>query len=626
MQAKAFNALIATIDSLEQRICGEELPSEGKVDAPRLGEVILQAGRDYRASCRDQGQPGDYRLDLVETVRPITETEPGRDARLLSVRDAGLIQFTEDVFQYLESDCDLDPAANPTIQYLKVGMARTLLLEPESLQRPDHPLRLFCEYLVSFLKGYDAHAGGRAHALLGRIDAVIAAAVESPDSTEEGYEAARRQLIGLIDAYDQESLLFVKNLIAKEKGEASRSDARLTVNRAILSAVAGKQLPLVLLQFLQQVWSKYLYITYLREGMDSKAWRHGIADIEVLARGLTIEHGAELFRYYGTHLSKTLSRLRAGAASIYGDEALVERFFSIMDRFFVETMEGRAPQFDELVSVGGDDQGGASDSPALDTAKQRLVDGLRVGSWYLLSDKGLAQRCRLIERNKQYRYFLFTNLSAVKVAKQSYAQTALVLESGMLRSVDTSPVLERAMGSATGRLSEQIGRLQAQVREAERLRGEAKERRRQAELEQRLRRLQVERRREQIRLFQERRRLEQERARQAAEARQQAARLARDRALEQVLAGVERMQAGGSVELIGSDHQKIACKLGLKLKSTRKMIFVDRLGRKRAELLPEELAERIVDGSAAILDYGVAFDDTLRILIAERSGRIDGTE
>ncbi len=86
------------------------------------------------------------------------------------------------------------------------------------------------------------------------------------------------------------------------------------------------------------------------------------------------------------------------------------------------------------------------------------------------------------------------------------------------------------------------------------------------------------------------------------------------------------MQSGGWLEYIGADDQRISCKLGLRLKSSGKMIFVDNLGRKVIELRSVELAERIVDGNAAILDFGVAFDSTLSGLINERSERIHHDE
>jgi hypothetical protein len=86
------------------------------------------------------------------------------------------------------------------------------------------------------------------------------------------------------------------------------------------------------------------------------------------------------------------------------------------------------------------------------------------------------------------------------------------------------------------------------------------------------------------------------------------------------------MQSGGWLEILNEDHQRISCKLGLRIKSSGKLIFVDSLGRKVMEFLPRQLAERIVDGSAAIVDFGVAFDETLGNLIVERSEKIKTDE
>ena len=46
---------------------------------------------------------------------------------------------------------------------------------------------------------------------------------------------------------------------------------------------------------------------------------------------------------------------------------------------------------------------------------------------------------------------------------------------------------------------------------------------------------------------------------------------------------------------------------------------VDRFGDKLAEFRREDLAQQIVQGNAGILDFGVAFDDTLQNLITERN-------
>ncbi len=632
MQSKALFELIDTIDTLEQRVWGADSPPpRTTLVLGQMQRVLLQAGRLLGKAQAVQRGDAELRIDLRDTVRRIIESVAGDGPRApsLSTRHAALIQFAEDLFRYVESSCDLDSAAYAVVQYLKIGMARTLILDPRALERRDHPVRLFCEYLISSLKGYDRRSGSRADALMGRVAGVVKSVVETPLAAEAAYEAAyeaaRRELIALIDTFDQDSSMFARNLIAKEKGEASRCDARLTVNRAILEAVSGKRLPLVLLQFLQQIWSKYLYITHLRQGMDSREWREGIDDIGVLARSLDIRDRDGLFRFYGTHLSKTLDRLRAGADSIYGDAALAERFFEVMDQICVETLAGRDQEIEDLTDLTTTSEDGLQDGPealVVNAANRKLVESLRVGRWYHFTEKGMALRCQLIERNQKHRYCLFANLSGIKVARQEYAQAARAVESGLLQPIDTAPVLDRAMAYAGERLVEKIAQLENQALEAERLRAEAHERQRQEESALRLQQLQQARLREQARVLEEKRRRAQEQAKRQAEAQERSARLARERALHQVLADVERMQSGGRVDLIDGDRRKVTCKLGLKLKSSGKMIFVDHLGRKMCELLPEDLATRIIDGSAGILDYGVAFDDTLRDLIVERSEKI----
>ncbi len=628
MQSKALSELIDTIDTLEQRVWGaDSSPSRPTLELGQMQRVLLQASRLLGKARAMQRGDAELRIDLRDMVRRIIESVAGvgPGSPSLSTRHAVLIQFAEDLFRYVESSCDLDSAAYAVVQYLKVGMARTLVLDPGALERRDHPVRLFCEYLISSLKGYDGRSGSRADALMGRVAGVVKSVAETPLAAaayEAAYEAARRELIALVDSFDQDSSMFARNLIAKEKGEASRCDARLTVNRAILEAVSGKRLPLVLLQFLQQIWSKYLYITHLRQGMDSREWREGIDDIGVLARSLDIRDRDGLFRFYGTHLSSTLDRLRAGADSIYGDVALAERFFEVMDLICAATLAGRGQEIEDLAdltTISEDGLQDGSEALVVNAANRNLAESLRIGCWYHFTENGMALRCQLIERNQKHRYCLFANLSGIKVARQEYAQAARAVESGLLKPVDTAPVFNRAMAYAGERLAEQIGQLENQALEAERLRAEAHERQRQEASAQQLQQARL---REQARLLEEKRIRAQEQAKRQAEARERAARLTRERALRQVLVDVERMQSGGRVDLIDGDRRKVTCKLGLKLKSSGKMIFVDHLGRKMCEMLPEELATRIIDGSAGILDYGVAFDDTLRDLIVERSEKI----
>jgi len=618
-QSETISGLFQQLANLESRIFGGESPSERLIPSDQLERILGRAA----ASHSGRAQSAE-RLDLSGEVKRVIESEPETNPAgcLLSIRHAALLQIVEYLFRFLEYAADLDPDAYDAIHYLQLGLAKILIADPGALNRAEHPARHLLELLVGACKGYDHHAGPKAETLLEQAGRLVKAAADSPGSPEWSYGSAEREFAALLDAHERETLEFAKQMIAKERGEVMSSDAKVAVNREIIAAVRGKKLPLVLLQFLQQHWNKYLYVTYLRHGMQSTECRQGVEDIHSLVHSLRIRERNELFRFYAGNRAAALGRVRVGAASIHGGEALAKRFFATLDSIHKEVAEGELPEIEEIIVSTPDD---LSESPATspsDTESRIALDQLRVGHWYKLQERGLELRCKLIEKNPKHGYCLFSNYSGIKTARMEYTEAAQALRAGSLKQIDSSPIFGRALAFACRQIAEQIPKLESKAQAVSQEREKILSQKRRDDAEQNLRRLEEERLQEEARLLEERRSREREQARREAEAQAEARDEARRQALQQVLDRVNRMQPGGWVELIGDDNQKITCKLGLKLKSSGKLIFIDRLGRKVQDLLPEQLAERIVDGSAAIADYGVAFDDTLGRLITDRSEQV----
>ena len=258
-----------------------------------------------------------------------------------------------------------------------------------------------------------------------------------------------------------------------------------------------------------------------------------------------------------------------------------------------------------------------------DAAELALIESMGESQWYRLQHQGVEKRGKLIHKNSEDQYCLFVNYTGIKTARLDFRQVVEGLRTGTIAPVDMETVYARALEYAVERMAEYIPHLQAKVEETEARRDQllkAKmEKVRQAES---LRRLREEKRREAEAARKKARLIAMERARRNAGQRTEAVRLERQQTPESAQRDVERMQAGGHLELIVDGHKKVIFELGVWLKSTRKMIFVDQLGRKQLKLMPEELAQRIAAGNGRILDFGATFDDTLRGLIVEHSARI----
>ncbi len=628
MITTGLSQLIATIETLEQRLWGSVSAQDHLSDPERIERVLLEINQqDHRRFSEGRGllKP---RFDLVGRVRtrlqPIQAGDGG--LRLMTLRQAAILQYVDDLFHGFFLQNSLDLSAFSPIHALPLALTRLLLQHPESLEDPGHPAYRFCERLVDSLRGYDVQAGRLAQGLAQHVEEMIQVRLIQPAQLDEhDYEEALAQLGKILKEVDQSSQRFVQYLISKESGEASRGDARQLVNQAILEAVAGRRVPIVFVQFLAKIWSKYLFVTYLRQGTQSEEWKHGIQDIKILADGLAIQNPEELQHYLDTQLSQTLARFRVAAGTIYGDPALAERFFETIDRTFQEIRAGKAPTA-EYMTVAPGDPLEEKQHAALTPAERRLIDTLKIGEWFLLKQGKNAQRCRLVAHNQEHDYCLFANLSGIKVAKMTCKDTAQALESKRLQAIrSASGILENAFRSADERLKKKIDRLEHKAQENERQRAQAREEARQ--------RFQEEERRREEEAAQRLRQLREKQLQKTSESPEQDQDLPEaetdvqeelNERLREELEKVQRLQLGASVELVDALRGRIDCKLALKLKSSGKMVFVDALGRRVAELLPEELAAHLANGDAAILDYGVAFEDALQRLTKEWS-QADGT-
>jgi hypothetical protein len=542
---------------------------------------------------------------------------------MLSIHQAGILQAGDQIFHYLLHEADIDPVNHGLMGHLQPAITRALLADPIGLADPARPLRRLCEILLRICRLRDPYSGSRAERLSERIGTTLERLHATPPSEQHRIESAIDELIERFNRHNAENRILARKLIAQEQGATLQENARQRVNQVMLAAVQRRPLPVLFVRFLEQVWSKYLYITYLRSGVDSTEWTTGLELIQILAHSLEIRGRDEMFRYYASRVTGAMSKLREAAYSIHQDEYLVKNFLEHLDDIHIRILNEQEPDpGGEFVEVRAPSPSLATPETLQDPTPPPEVRALRVGDWYKLRDGKVQRRCILIEKNPQYGYCLFTNLSGIRVARGGFDQIAEAAERGELLRIDASPVFEKALEYSCTRIRSRIPAIRQQAREAERTHQEARRREQEQEAVERLRLEEEKRRAREAQLLLERQRREEARRQQEAEAQAKQARETRRRLLQDTLSQLERMQSGGWLELIREDERRVNCKLGLRLKSSGKMIFVDSLGRKLAEFQPMELAEKVVDGSASILDYGVAFDDTLGGLINQRSEKI----
>ncbi|KOR30969.1 hypothetical protein TI04_03265 [Achromatium sp. WMS2] len=658
MQSYRLPSIIAVIDHLERRLYDGKLSDGEFMPNEKLLGLLQLIGNRYVAHMVSSDLHSLQFLIGDDLQGMLNERN---EQLILSARQLALIQFVESVFGAIKSMPEVHGRVYSAIQGLQICLLRMLLIDSEALGDVERPHRKFLELLISKLIGYDDYSGQRAGTLIKDAEQRVAETTVSVFNEEQACQTILSEFTKVVHDYDHQSQVFENNLIKKEHNTAVRDDARSFIDRSVLLAINGKAIPADLVRFFQEIWSKYLHIVYLKKGSNSQAWQQGIDAIATIVKGLYIENANDMMQFYQNELSHVLPFLYSETESIYQEVHLTQRVLKYLEEFPLEVIHS-GKKIDtsgfQKVPVPDPSQTIAVPDGNYPPEDQKTLDAMQIGNWYILNTDGRNVHCKLIKKEINFNYCLFSNTSGMRVASIMIRGLAKFMATGKLKLIDTGSIVPNAFEAGTVQLEELLQRLESKVYISERERTRASQieriiaaRRERLEREQLAQSKEqsqhrtsdtvmqdtapsevaaeqkaVEAARELHRKIDREEKALREQKKQELEAASQAQSLAeqkyKEQALQTALKAVRDIQPGGWLELLTKDNKKLECKLALKLRTTKKMIFVDGIGQKVAEMLEAELANQIVEGNAHIIDQGTDFEDTLRSLITDRIGKI----
>ncbi len=576
---------------------------------------------------------------LLVVNQAIKESSRYSEEATLSLHHISQLKLVEFLFSVIEKEQQLNPLAYNILQLMQFGFARALLDQSEGLLTRTHPVRSYFELALKICKQCDDTSIPRIRDLLRQVRELLLKATASPESPLKSFSEASRQLVAIIHLHQEMINKRDEQLISKEVNQRKLYDVRHTVHDVISRATHSKKIPTFALLFLHEVWSKYLYITYLRSGVDSAQWREGISDMYQLIWSLVTKDGNELNRRMAGQLSESLRRIKKNTQSVHHNVE-INHFFNTLATIHARIMEGK--ELEEVLFQGGEGIGAAAERDA--AAEERPpptpeVQAARLGGWFVLDYRGRNRRARLIRKSEEDGHLLFSDYSGTLVAKLSYQEYSEGVQQGSYRPLAMGAVFDSLWEQALPRLERYITSVDEQITTKERAieqrkqqeaalarqrelarakleqqkreEQEALERQHKIETEEREREERIRQELELKQQLEEETRCQEEEAKREAERKVEEARQAEQQAFQKILDEVKRLEPGGMIELVDDHNETRICSLSLKLKRTGKLVFSDRTGRRTAEHLPQELATRIIEGNARIIDYGTTGDKRL---------------
>lgn len=520
-----------------------------------------------------------------------------------------ILRFVDLLFDRMRDGSELHADINRELDKLRLSVASCALISLQTLVDIKAPFRQFIQLVFEAGKGWYAGVGRLGNAFSDPFNESIELICKSPSPAMAFMKACAKLEAankGILERSSKLELRLQSGEAGQIKAQLARRRAATQINRTLGSLQIAKRAH----EFILGPWKNSLQLTMIKHGEDSDAWRRMVRLTDTLADTLqpieTNEQRQQAFKAIPV-LNEELHDALLSEQHNEQSDAIAE-----IDDLLVQLLTQAEIEYKTLPKIPlFESASGVTMSISHSLKAEARMQTL--GKWYVYQEKDMdtAIRCKLALISEEAEMQVFVNMLGVKCLQQSLDEFAFALSTGAMQPLHPVSNLDASIARIIYTLNKRVMELD----------------RRQAELEERRQ--------------QQRERLEQARA--AAKAKAEAEALA----LEQAKAEVKRLQAehkrqkeqaaqaaieadadalistfsAGDWILLKQEDEEVEAKLAVKMKSSGKYIFVDRIGIKLAELQHEDMIQMLIRGELRPLDAADIENSLSRVLGSMRGGK-----
>ncbi len=532
------------------------------------------------------------------------------------------MRLTELCFQSLSGMIEEQEEIVRLNQLLALSWAQLSVHSPEFLQVQQHPAKLVLGKLLMLSDCWDKRGGQLAKKLLDGIKLVLIQ-LNQKGAQPRLFEQAANRISSLENAFNQYRRKRIQSIVEQKRKEERELKADAFVSRFIQEQTFNEELPVFLLEFVENYLTPLLKKLFMETGPVGQKWHQATEDIKSLFWSIKAPFNNTFTEKYQQEVPQALKRLFEQLNLIFPDSNGVSDFFYELESVHLTKLNGeRLDQYSIVSSMITDEfEHRESNTKPVDHS-HHLDKILNDDDWYIIIQNGKRFRCQLVPRQYTGKWLVFINLSGACVVDFDITSPSFNPEQLPIIPVEShnywdemSNHIEKIMERRVSLIEEQINRIDKEVA-ADKARKAALEEEAKAILRQRIQ----EESDRQIKLKQE-----QERARSAAieKAKREEAVYAKKRLEAQKL--VDNIMPGALVEYHKND-EKVLLTLSIISTTTNKYIFVDQRGQRALDPKEPQLIDLFASGKMVLLEQGKEFETTLQSLVASQRNAMNQSD
>ncbi|WP_299599641.1 DUF1631 domain-containing protein [uncultured Microbulbifer sp.] len=437
-----------------------------------------------------------------------------RQSASLAKMDSDIIKLVEMLFSFILEDRNLAEPIKSQLGRLQLPLLKVAIADKSFFSKGGHPARKLLNELADAATGWQAKDNYQSDPLFKKISEVVARVLAEFDQDINIFSTLLESFREFILRERKRAEKLERRIVDEADGKAKTQAARARVSAVMDALMAERDLPPVVSEWLEKVWSNMLFLTCIKEGTDSESWNRDVRTARDLVWSVHAPMPDSRKQLLGL-LPALQERLKAGVEAVSLNTFDARRMFTGLkevyrERFALaqriaeersrkardevrdevneersndaEVVQAEAaqievtevqpaepvvelPQMEELEQVVAKAEvavESASEAEALSQSDSHWQQTFRLaqGSWFELKRGDEEQfRCRLAAVIKDIDQFIFVNRNGAKVAEFTRMELAHALRNAQLMPLDDGMLFERALQSVIGTVRKSRGEM-----------------------------------------------------------------------------------------------------------------------------------------------------------------------
>lgn len=326
------NLLSSNRPASKPHVSGEEINTQDLIK-------ILSLAQQQNTAATNSAQPANLRGFLTELLRNETQT-----AAAINQVDDDVINLVSMMFEFILDDRNLAAPMKVLIGRLQIPMVKVAIADKTFFSKGGHPARRLLNEMAMACLGWQepTEDNQRKDTLFAKMEEMVQTILSEFDTDIGLFDRLLLDFRSYLDKEKRRAQILEQRTIDAEDGKAKSERARAQVDTELNRITAGRDLPLAVTKLLREAWANVMFITSLKQGVESDEWRSCSLTAQQLVWSVVAPMDKDNRQKLLKLVPDLLQKLRSGLESISFSPFETGNLFKQLEHVHLERLRGDA--------------------------------------------------------------------------------------------------------------------------------------------------------------------------------------------------------------------------------------------------------------------------------------------